>query len=442
MRVLALAALAACGAPEAARPAPLAPPPAPNPRAAELDRLAAAAVAKAPLLGLAALVVHHGKVVLDKAYGYATLDRAPLATSTVFAIGSLTKQFTAAAVLQLVDAGKVKLDEPVTTYVPHLTLPVTVRQLLWQTAGLHEDLEAEVGKQSDALMDVLTGFGTEFPPGTAFRYSNSNYIALGRVVEAASGQPYADYVRDHLVKPLGLAATALCPHAHGGAQPSRIEKDALSAGELPDIAFTDAAGALCSTTADLLRWQRALFANQVVSPASLALMTLPGHTTDGASTHYGAGLITDEVAGHKRIWHNGALGFGYTSQLAYYPDDDLQIALLANTYGPRDALGKLDTRLAHAALGIPIPPLDRALAAELTGMYGPPIVTIELRVIDDELHLLIASDGEDHVLIPHGTDQLAFEDVPRFACRVVRTDGKVAALVLIVDGHEVRLDRH
>jgi CubicO group peptidase (beta-lactamase class C family) len=292
-------------------------------------------------------------------------------------------------------------------------------------------------------MDVLTGFGTEFPPGTQWRYSNSNYIALGRVIEAASGQPYAAYVRDHLAKPFGLASTSLCAPTHAISQPSRIEKDVLVAETFPDITFTDAAGALCSTPEDLLRWQQALFENKVVSPASLALMTLPGHTADGASTHYGAGLITDEVAGHKRIWHNGALAFGYRSQLAYYPDDDLQIVLLANTFGPRDTIGKLEPRLAHVALAIPVPPLDRALAAELAGTYGPPVVTIELRVIDDELHLLLASDGEDHVVIPHGKDVLAFEDAPQFSCRVLRTDGKVIAIELILgEGRSVRLDRH
>ncbi len=442
MTRLALVLLSACAA-----AAPMAPPPTPkpapvDPRIAQLDAAAAEVVRATPLLGLRVAVVQHGRVLLDKAYGFADIEhRAPITRDTVFAIGSLTKQFTAAAVLQLVDAGSVKLDDPVATYVPQITAPVTIQQLLWQTAGLQEVVFAEKGKSIEQAIDVVAVAGTAFPPGTQWKYDNANYFILGRVIEQASGQPYAEYLHDHVFRAADLRATTVCTTITGAAG-ATIANDGLVAGKPFDLAFTDAAGAICSTAGDLLRWQRALFGGKIVSARALAIMTDDGRLADGTPTHYGAGLITDAVAKHRRIWHNGALSFGYQSQLAFYPDDDLQIALLANTFEPRTVLGKLEPALAHIALGIAPPRLDTAAAAAVAGTYGNDKISIELRLVGGVLHVLVAQDGEDHVVAFAAADVLAFEDTAALTVHVVREADRVVALELLKDGKVVvRLPR-
>lgn len=398
---------------------------------ARLDALARDTVARVPLLGLSVAIAWHGELVFQRAYGAAALDRATaIGPETVFPIASLTKQFTAAAVLQLVDAGLVRLDAPLATYVPALALPVTIRQLLWQTAGLREDLAAEHGKDGDAIIAQLATNGTEHAPGTRWKYSNSNYLALTAVIERVSGQRYADYVRDHLARPAKLIATAPCP-AVPSVQPSLVAGGALIDGRQLDNRFMSGAGALCATAADLLRWHRALFAGEVVSPASLAVMTTNGTLTDGTPIHYAAGLIADALRGHRRIWHDGGLAAGYAAQLARYPDDDLEIAVLANTYVATSPLATLEQSFARALL---FPPVDAALVAAASGRYEINGIELEVRAIAGELHVLVPSDGEDHVIYATAPDELAFDDAPTFHGRLIRDGARVVALELTLGG--------
>ncbi len=434
MRRLALVACFACAAHPAA--------PIDEPRSvhvvvdatvpAQLDAAIADAVARTPLLGLAVRIVQGDRVLLDKAYGFIDADHtAPLAPDTVFAIGSLTKQFTAAAILQLVEAGVLRLDDPIATYVPQLAGPITIQQLLWQTAGLRENVFAELGKAGDDAVAAIAGLGTEFPAGTRWAYNNSNYFVLGRAVEKASGQPYADYLRDHVFAAAGLTSTSVCTTQRPGAQPSLVRGDALVAGTPIDMPFADAAGALCSTTADLLRWQTALFDGKIISPRSLAVMTDNGALTSGKRTHYGAGLVSDRVAKHRRIWHNGVLTFGYQSQLAYYPDDHLRIVLLANTYQVQPVLGRLEPALARIALGIKTSRAEASEMAEVAGTYRAGQVAIEIKMVDGVLHLLVAD--EDHVLNYADHDTFELDGSGALVVHLVRDRGRIDAIELRTD---------
>jgi CubicO group peptidase (beta-lactamase class C family) len=253
-----VAALGACGAPHTApAPAPLpAPraPPAPDPHAAALDTLVQEVIANAKLVGLSVAVVRDGRPVLEQAYGFADAARTrALALDDELAIGSLTKQLTAAAVMTLVEAGKVKLDEPVATYVPAITARITVRELLEQTTGLPDFAIADnTGKSHDELLAWIAGETPAFTPGSKHEYSNTNYWLLSRVIEAASGATYDAYLRDHVLAPAGLTATHPCR------QPAHVEPTVVLIGKAIhggtfDFTFYDGAGALCSTIADLLR---------------------------------------------------------------------------------------------------------------------------------------------------------------------------------------------
>jgi CubicO group peptidase (beta-lactamase class C family) len=324
--LVACAACVACGG-KRAEPPPISDP---------LDRQAALAVRANHLLGAVVGVERDGRVILERAYGFADLARTrPLTAGDELAIGSLTKQFTAAAVLQLVDDGKIALDAPISTYVPEVAAPVTIRQLLNHTSGLPDYATgANLGKSRDELLAIIGASTPAFPPGTRYAYSNTSYWLLARVTERVTGQPYADVLRARVLAPAGLTATHPCKApAHVDGSSLALEAKDPIAWPAFDIQFYDGAGELCSTVADLLRWNDALHGGKVVSPASLAFMTTPP-VIPGARTQYGAGLIAATLHGKRMYLHTGMVTGGFESELVELPDDHVSVAILSNTASP------------------------------------------------------------------------------------------------------------
>ena len=415
--------------------------PAPPELTAPIDK----AIEKTPLLGLSVAIAIGGHVVLEQGFGFTELDRkTPVTPDTVFEIGSLTKQFTAAAVLTLVDTHQLALADPVSRYVPQITAPITIEQLLHQTSGLPDYAQGiYVGKTYAELVTIIAALKPDFTPGSRWAYSNTNYFLLSRVVEKVSGHSFAEYLRDHVLVPAKLAHTSYCTPTTATARPTRVGGGTVAADRHPlDVAFYDGAGALCSTAPDLLRWQDALFGGAIVSKASLAVMSESG-TASGRPTKYGAGLIPDSVARHRRIWHNGAVPGGFESELAWYPDDHLQIVLLANTVAdpPTIVLGKLDRALARAALHVV--PVDQPLRederARYHGQYAFSGITID--VYSDGDHLTVKTptftdkllyQGHDIFVLTHNPDAEYRFDVraygPAQGVDVFIDDAKIAAL--------------
>jgi D-alanyl-D-alanine carboxypeptidase len=321
-----------------------------------IDALAKSAVAEAPFLGLAVAVERKGHVLFEKGYGFTDLARrAPVTPDTTFALGSLTKQFTAVAVLQLVDQKRLTLEDSVGTYVPSFRRTVTIGQLLQQTAGVAEYAVPEsFGKTTPELLATIATSPPDFPPGEKFAYSNANYYLLGRVLAKVHGRPYAEVV-DALARQAGLRATHYCT-APDGAHGSEADGATLASEEF-DVSFYDAAGALCGSVTDLVRWQHALSGNELLSPASRAYRTTPPALAGSARLHYAAGVLVDTFEGHRRVWHNGAVPGGFESRLTYFPDDEVVIALATNTiHGPPgEALGKLSDEIARVALAASAP---------------------------------------------------------------------------------------
>lgn len=374
---LALALTAALGACTVAveREAPSAP--ADDP-VARIDAWAREAVESGQVAGLSVAVRRDPEIVLARGYGHADLENeVPASEHTVYRIGSVTKQFTAAVVMQLVAEGRVDLDADIRDYVdfPTQGQTVTVRQLLDHTSGIPSYTglgepfwsRSRLDLSHDQLLGMVRDLPFDFAPGTQWRYNNSGYYLLGVLVENVTGASYEEALQSRLLGPLGLESTTYCDERKLIA--NRAEGYELADGELVNdtplsMRVPFAAGALCSTVLDLLAWQRALDSGQVVTPEAYERMVTPGTLADGAPLSYGFGLGVDELEGHRRIQHGGGIN-GFASMLALYPDDGLRIVVLVNT--PGRAAGMLAERIARLLLGLEIEPPDPAATEEADG---------------------------------------------------------------------------
>lgn len=290
-------------------------------------------------------VAKDGEIVY--ANGYGTTDEAGTAditAGTPFEIGSVTKGFTAAAVMQLVDAHKVRLDDRVSRYVPEYPAArtVTVRQLLYQVSGIPDYTETKnfvkwATTKSDpgsvpGILRLIAGKPLEFPPGTKWAYSNTNYILLGRIIEIASREPYDAYIRKHILEPAGMTHTVTIAgekSLHDFPVGYARENGAFVPAPRFAANWAWAAGNLVSTVGDLVRWDREFFRGHIVPPRDVTLMTTPLKLPNGTSTNYGFGWVADTQSGHKRIWHNGGT-FGFGAANVNYPDEHLTIVAFIN----------------------------------------------------------------------------------------------------------------
>jgi CubicO group peptidase (beta-lactamase class C family) len=310
------------------------------------------------------------------AHGLASLDASrPATATTIYEIGSITKQFTSAAIMKLVEQGRVKLDDDLSKFVPQFPLQgkkVSIRQLLNHTSGIHSYTSSPSWQKTwndalspDAIIKFVAADTFDFAPGTAYRYNNTGYVLLGMVIEKASGETYAHYLDAQFFKPLGLRQTSYCP--------SRTTDPAFALGyskgpsgpvraQFLDLSHPFAAGALCSTVGDFVTWQRALDGGKVVSPASYALMSTTDSLSSGRKINYGFGLVPGDFNGHKTVSHTGGIN-GFATAATYVPDDSLSIVVFTNF----DAASPqaLVQNLLRVAYGVA--PVGRVPAAPPTG---------------------------------------------------------------------------
>lgn len=318
----------------------------------------------------AVLVARHGKPLLREGFGLANREWDIAVTpETEFRIGSLTKQFTATAILELAEQGKLQLTDPIRKYyadAPRAWDAVTLAQLLSHRSGIpsftdlpgFEDNVARRDLTPTEIIALTRDAPLHFPPGSKYEYDNSGYVLLGYVIEQQSGQAYADYLKDHVFHPLGMEHTGyevsadLLPHRAAG---YRREQGIWKNASFASMSVPFAAGALYSTVDDLLIWDQALDTAKLLTRASLDSMF-----TDHGD-HYGYGYVIDHDHAHRREWHNGGIN-GFTAYLARYPDDGLTVIVLANLEdAPINEIGK---KLAHLSFG--------ESPAPLTGSAGHP----------------------------------------------------------------------
>lgn len=301
------------------------------------------------------LIAQGDKVLFEKSYGQANLELNVADSSlTKFRIGSMTKQFTAASILLLEERGKLSTDDYVKKYIPDAPPAwdkITIYNLLTHTSGIPSFTSFPDYHTTEAtpttpkgLVDRFRDKPLEFQPGEKWNYSNSGYVLLGYLLEKISGQTYADFVNENILKPLGMkdsgydSNSAIIPHRASGYTPS--SNGPVNAGYI-DMTIPFSAGALYSTTHDLLLWEQGLYGGKVLSAASLKKMTTP------YKENYGCGLMIHTVKGHLQYEHGGGIE-GFNTEMAYYPDDKLTVIVLANLNGgaPGDIAGKL-AALAH-----------------------------------------------------------------------------------------------
>jgi len=339
---------------------------------------AAAEVLKATDVPSASVaVVQGGKIAYVKAYGKARLEPAMLAEPGMqYSIGSVSKQFTAAVILLLVQDGKVKLDDPVGKYLPELTRAneVTVRQVLSMTSGYQdfwpEDYVMTSMMQSATpqhILDVWAKKPLDFEPGTKWQYSNTNYVIAGRIAEIVGGKPLIEQLQERIFRPLKMDrvlnsdASRLPPndptgyyqHALGPLRPAPQE----------GTGWMFAAGELAMPASDLALWNISLMNRTLLAPASYDEMFTEVKLKDGSGTHYGLGVQVGEWDGHRIISHSGEVS-GFVSQNSVFPDDKVAITVLTNE-DASSAASALARKIAPLLFeGVPKTSDDTAASAE------------------------------------------------------------------------------
>lgn len=353
---------------------------------AKADKLLADAYA-ATGPGAAVIVTENGRTVYAAGRGLADVERKVAITpATHFRMGSITKQFTAAAILKLVEQGRVSLDDPLSKYLPDYpaaAASATVRQLLNHTSGVMSytnmpSFTAEGNASKPVTTEQLVAVFKDVPPlskpGAKWEYNNSGYVLLGAILEKVTGKSWDRAVADLVVSPLKLATIRTGIGADGtpGMAVGYSEKDGKVAPAMKiHMSVPHGAGALVGTVRDLARWGQALHNGKVVSAASYGAMIAPTTTTDGKTEPYGFGLQTGDVRGHKQIGHGGGI-FGFSTDGIYLPEEKIFVAVFANSDSPQSSPGLVARRLAALAVGEAYPTFTKAAIdpRSLEAAYG------------------------------------------------------------------------
>jgi CubicO group peptidase (beta-lactamase class C family) len=366
----------------------------------------------------------------------------PIAPDMVFRVGSVTKEFTAACVLRLVEEGRLALDDPVGKYLPDFPTggrKVTIVQLLTHTSGIrsYTDMPSWFRRMSEdwTPREIQAFFQDEpfdFEPGTRWHYDNSGYVLLGEILEKVTGKPYADLVAETIFRPLGMkdtrygSDTPIVPNRVAGYQKS---PNGIVNARFLSMTQPYAAGALVSTVDDLARWHRALDAGSVLKPESLRRMWTPVRLPDGADTRYGFGWMVWSYDGHAVVEHGGGINGFQTANLRL-PDDRIYVAVLSNCGGCADPRS---LALSAATLLAGKPWADRPAARLSTttldryvGRYRD--ADGDDWLVDREDDHLVVSAGRSWRAFPKSEDAFFFRDAVREIRFVVGPGGVVTGM--------------
>jgi CubicO group peptidase (beta-lactamase class C family) len=311
--------------------------------------------------GVALAVVRDGKIVLARGYGFANVEhQVPVKPETIFQSGSTGKQFTATAVMMLVEEGKLSLDDKITRFFPDAPASwsaITVRHLLTHTSGMTDypqDFDLRRDYTEDDLLQRIKAIPLAFQPGEKWSYSNLAYVTLGILIHKVSGKFYGDFLQERVFKPLDMTTARIISEAD--IIPNRAAGYRVANGQLKNQNWvspslnTTADGALYLTVYDMAKWDAALYTEKLLKRSSLEQMWTKVKLNDGKTVGYGFGWGLAEVRGHRIIEHGGAWQ-GFKAQISRYVDDKLTIILFANQTRANQ------TKLAHDIAAIINPEL-------------------------------------------------------------------------------------
>jgi CubicO group peptidase (beta-lactamase class C family) len=311
--------------------------------------------------GVSLAVIRNGEIVLAKGYGLANLEhQVPVKPETIFQSGSMGKQFTATAVMMLVEEGKLSLDDKLIKFFPdgpEAWRNITVRHLLTHTSGMSDypdDFDLRRDYTEDEMVQRIKAIPLAFQPGEKWSYSNLAYVTLGVLIHKVSGKFYGDFLQERVFKPLGMSTARVISEAD--IVPNRAAGYRLVNGELKNQNWvsptlnTTADGALYLTVYDMAKWDAALYTDKLLKRSSLEQMWTPVKLNDGKTFPYGFGWALGNVHGHRLIEHGGSWQ-GFKSQISRYVDDKLTVVVFANQARANPA------KLAHGVAAIYNPEL-------------------------------------------------------------------------------------
>jgi CubicO group peptidase (beta-lactamase class C family) len=403
--------------------------------------------------GAAVIAVRGGQVVYRGAHGMADLELGvPLAPDMVFRLGSVTKQFTAAAILLLEEQGKLSVDDPITKYLPDYPVhghEITIAHLLAHTSGIRSYtgipgwMQSRI-KQDLTLDELIDGFDSEpmdFAPGERFLYNNSGYVLLGAIIEKASGKSYQELIDQEIFQPLEMQASYYGDHAR--IIPRRVKGYDGGPGNYTNAQYLSmsqphAAGSLLSTVDDLARWDAALYSQDLLSKASLDKQVTPFALGDGSSTGYAYGLTIGELKGRPMVAHGGGI-FGFSTFGLRLPEERVYVAVLCNDTGKPVRPDFVAQKIAAMVIGDPFP--DRQAItrpeselAEYTGVYRiddedtRTVMLVEGRLFTQRTgapRQPIEPEGGDRFFYPGSFTYLTFERGP---------DGRITHMLVYQGG--------
>jgi len=331
---------------------------------ARIDSIMQTPITAGRVVGASIAVVRGRDTIAVKGYGKANLElNVPTPPGAIYEIGSVTKQFTGAAVMQLVEQGKLSLDDDATKWVPNFDTKgrrVTLRRLLDHTSGIRGYTEIPEARSifplalpRDTLLRLIEKWPYDFEPGEDQIYNNSAFFLAGLAIEKASGMSYADYVQRHLLDPAGMKSSHYCSEV--AVRPNKTtgydwDKDGPVQKRPISHAWPYAAGSLCATATDLVAWNEALHrTRRILTEDGYRAMLTPDTLNDGTPVRYAKGLAFTPVAGNPSIRHGGGIN-GWTSANLYFPAESLSVVVLYNHSGPASP-GEAAEAIAEAVLG-------------------------------------------------------------------------------------------
>lgn len=323
-------------------------------KAEELDSIIRKAVIDKQLIGVSVGVMQNGKVILAKGYGVRDIaSKAPVTPATMFAIGSVTKQFTCSAMLMLAEQHKLSLKDPVSKYFPNLTRAkdITLIDLGGHLSGYRDyypldfvDREMQKPQSADAIINEYATRPLDFEPRSRYSYSNTGFLILGRVIEKVTGQPYGSVVTTRIFQPLGLTRTAYEPAMQPTNDMARGYTSFGLAAPIPadpeGAGWAGPAGAIWSTPSNLLTWDLSLLDRKLISDSSYKVLTTPQRLTDGRTSGYGCGEGVNDRGLGVVLSHGGAVS-GFVAQNTVIPSTRSAVVLLSNSdFSPIGALNQ------------------------------------------------------------------------------------------------------